>query len=216
MKKIIFLCLLSLLLAGLTLPLTVADVLSINYPAANDIISESSRIRLNVTSNGTSDGCYFTYDGTKNQSVSCNGISLVNMPNADETYRIRVTDNAGSYVDQQLTIKKPAPSTTNFLFLITVLLLCGSLFLLFYLLKKLVTLDMRWFDLAVSFVFFFAFLIVYQLDLEYLNIPFIFDYLDVFFQGSIYALVVFPVIAYFVCGTARSFKKKKHLKAEEM
>lgn len=213
-------CLVILLGVGVVLSLTsfvvYADVLSINYPAPNDIISESARVRLNVTSNGTSANCVFSYDNVSNQSVGCNGVSLVDMPNADETYRIRVTDSAGSFVDQQVTIQKPSPVTSNFVYVLTILVLCGVVFWVFYLIRKLAEVNLRWFDVAISICFYIIFLIVFQLNWEYVNVPFILDYLDLFFDASIYVLVVFPLIAFFVCGSIRSMKKKKLLRIEEM
>jgi len=205
--------------AALFLPCLVkADVLSINYPAPNDIISESARIRLNVTSNGTSADCLFSYDNVSNQSVGCNGVSLVDMPNADETYRVRVTDDSGSYVDQQVTIMKPSAITVNFIYGLTIFLLCSVVFWIFYLIKKLAMIMIKWFDVAISTCVYIVFLIVYQLNWEYINVPFILDYMNLFFTGSLYVLLVFPLVGFFVCGSIRSMKKKKKklLTIEEM
>ena len=209
--------LLGAVIIALFLPCLVkADVLSINYPAPNDIISESARIRLNVTSNGTSSDCLFSYDNVSNQSVGCNGVSLVDMPNADETYRVRVTDDGGSYVDQQVTIMKPSATTVNFVYGLTIFLLCGVVFWIFYLIKRFAMTMIKWFDVAISTCIYIVFLIVYQLIWEYINVPFILDYMDLFFTGSIYVLLVFPLIGFFVCGSIRSMKKKKLLTIEEM
>jgi len=82
-KRLILLVIFSLVFISLVN----AGVDSINYPYNNDVLSYSARINLNVSSSAST-GCYFTYDsGTGsvayNQSISCDGISLVNLPNSN-------------------------------------------------------------------------------------------------------------------------------------
>lgn len=198
-----------LLLLGVgTLSFVSASVLYINYPAPNDIISESARIRLNVSSSVNSSDCFFSYDGVRNQSVGCDGVSLVNLPNADETYRIRVTDSDGSYVDQQLTILKPAAGVVNFVYAITIIILCGLIYMIVYLIGRLVSFETDVRDTTISLCLLLAFVIIYQLNLEYISVPFILDYMDVFMSVGLWIMSVFVIVNYLVCMTYRAFKKK--------
>ena len=218
-KLLIFCITLCLLLGvGISLksPLVSASVLEISYPAPNDIISNSARVRLQVVSSFNSSNCYFSYDEVYNQTVVCNGTTLVNLPNADETYRIRVGDDSGSYVDQQLTIQKPSPSVTNFDMALTIIILCGLVAMIIYSIARFVKLETNIRDLIVSLCLAICFIIIYQLNLEYINTPFIFDYLDLFMTNGLWILVVFMLVNYFVCATSRSFKKKGKLRVSEM
>jgi len=193
-----------------------ADILSINYPAPNDIISEGSRIQVNVTSDGFSAGCYFNYDDVYNQSISCDGTSIVNMPNADETYRIKVGDNAGNYITQQVTIQKPSGIMVMFVYTITMIILCLMIFGTVALLIKLATYDMKVLDLCISLCLYVVYLIIYQLNLEYIGVPFIMNYLNLFLTTSLWIFVVFAPINYVVCVIIRSFKKKKLMDVKEL
>ena len=217
-KIIFYVCLCILLGAGisLTTPFSEATVLEISYPAPNDIISNSARVRLQVVSTGNSSNCYFNYDEVYNQTVECNGTTLVNLPNADETYRIRVGDDAGSYVDQQLTVQKPSPNVTNFVMALTIIILCSLLAMIIYSIARFVKLETNIKDLIVSLCLALGFILVYQLNLEYINTPFVFDYLDLFMSNGLWILVVFMLVNYFVCATSRSFKKKGKLRINEM
>ena len=217
-KIIFYVCLCILLGAGisLTTPFSEATVLEITYPAPNDIISNSARVRLQAVSTGNSSNCYFNYDEVYNQTVECNGTTLVNLPNADETYRIRVGDDAGSYVDQQLTVQKPSPNVTNFVMALTIIILCSLLAMIIYSIARFVKLETNIKDLIVSLCLSLGFILVYQLNLEYINTPFVFDYLDLFMSNGLWILVVFMLVNYFVCATSRSFKKKGKLRINEM
>ena len=217
-KIIFYVCLCILLGAGisLTTPFSEATVLEISYPAPNDIISNSARVRLQVVSTFNSSNCYFNYDEVYNQTVECNGTTLVNLPNADETYRIRVGDVEGSYVDQQLTVQKPSPNVTNFVMALTIIILCSLLAMIIYSIARFVKLETNIKDLIVSLCLALGFILVYQLNLEYINTPFVFDYLDLFMSNGLWILVVFMLVNYFVCATSRSFKKKGKLRINEM
>ena len=217
-KIIFYVCLCILLGAGisLTTPFSEATVLEISYPAPNDIISNSARVRLQVVSTGNSSNCYFNYDEVYNQTVECNGTTLVNLPNADETYRIRVGDVEGSYVDQQLTVQKPSPNVTNFVMALTIIILCSLLAMIIYSIARFVKLETNIKDLIISLCLSLGFILVYQLNLEYINTPFVFDYLDLFMSNGLWILVVFMLVNYFVCATSRSFKKKGKLRINEM
>ena len=217
-KIIFYVCLCILLGAGisLTTPFSEASVLEISYPAPNDIISNSARVRLQVVSTFNSSNCYFNYDEVINQSIACNGTTLVNLPNADETYRIRVGDVEGSYVDQQLTVQKPSPNVTNFVMALTIIILCSLLAMIIYSIARFVKLETNIKDLIISLCLSLGFILVYQLNLEYINTPFVFDYLDLFMSNGLWILVVFMLVNYFVCATSRSFKKKGKLRINEM
>jgi hypothetical protein len=210
MNNFFMLVVLGFVLLGVgTIPLVCADVLSINYPAPNDIISQSAKIRLNVTSNGTSADCLFSYDNVSNTSVSCNGISLVDLPNADATYRIRVTDGDGSFVDQQVTIMKPQGTTIFFIYTLTVIVLASIIFMIVLLISKLATFETNLYHVAISLVLYFVFLITYQLNLEYIAASFILDYITTFFSAMSWVLIVFPILNYVICLLVRTFQKKK-------
>lgn len=200
-----------LLGAGLVL----GTVEQIVYPAPNDIISESSRVRLNVLSSDNSSDCVFSYDDTYNQSVSCNGTSLVNLPSVSETYRIRVTDSDSSFVDQQLTIAKPIGGVAVFVYALTLLVLIAWLYFFVLTIVKSALLEVGVYHLLAVIIVFFLFLFVYQLNLDYVNSPFILGWLDLFLNIFNYVILVFSFLSFVVCSIVRSFKKKNVLSVQE-
>jgi hypothetical protein len=191
-------------------PSVSADVVSINYPAPNDIISQSARVSLNVTSNDSTSNCVFSYDNVSDVPVSCSGVSLVDFPNSDGTYRIRVTDvDSGSFVDQQVTITKPGGGVVFFVYTLTVFVLSSIIFLIVFLISKLATFETNLYHVAGCVVLYLVFLITYQLNLEYVSVSFILSYINMFFSSMSWVLIVFPFINYVICLLVRTFNKKK-------
>ena len=186
-----------------------ADIVSINYPSPNDIISESSRVRLDVTSNGTSANCYFNYDDIKNVSVACNGVSLVNFPSKSETYRIRVGDDAGSYITQQVTINKSDGVLPTVVIVFAIVIMMLMFFMFFHILGKLIVMEVGLYDLAITYVIIFGYFLVYQLMLDVVNLPFLLTWLDLFSKISLWFLSIFTLISFVVCFIYRATSKKK-------
>jgi hypothetical protein len=186
-----------------------ADILSINYPAPNDIISESSRVRLDVTSNGTSSNCYFNYDDIKNVSIDCNGISLVNFPAKSETYRIRVGDDAGSYITQQVTINKENGVLPTVIIIFAIVIMMLMFFMFFHILGRLLVFEVGLYDAAITYVIIFGYFLVYQLMIDVVNLPFLISWLDIFKNISLWFMSIFTLIAYVVCFIYRVTTKKK-------
>jgi len=166
-----------------------ASMTSINYPVANDIISETARVKLDVSSSGSS-GCYFNYNNIKNVSIGCNGVSLVDLPNGNGDYNITVGDNAGSSITQVVTVRRMTGSVVVFIYLISLIILMGIVFDVFYLLGKAVQLNVSLYDIGVSYALAFGLMIDYQLAVEYIRIPFLVDWLNICLTSSLWMLMV--------------------------
>ena len=182
---------------------------TINYPAPNDIIPETARIRLDVSSDAADEGCVFSYDNVKNVSVSCNGVSLVNLPNADGTYLLRVTNGSGSCVSQYVTVSKPSGAVVLFIYILSYFVIFGIGLALFWVLIRLVLLKCGLIYVAISLCLYFALIFDYQLALDYVNIPFLMSWLNLFQDIGLWTAVFIPLVLWLVCGLARTFKKGK-------
>ena len=189
-----------------------AGVDSINYPRNNDIISETARINLNVSSTAVSN-CVFYYTTSNgavpyNQSVLCNGISLVNLPNADGNYNISVQADGGSSVTNVITVDKPNGILITLIYVLTFFVLFSGLFFFVINLAKLATVSTTIFDVALSWSIYFGVLISYQMVIEYSNVPFIIGWLDLMRVIGGWVLFVLPLIAFFITFFFKGMKKK--------
>lgn len=185
-----------------------AVVQSINYPAPNDIISETARIRLSVTSTDTSSTCYFNYDNVKNVSVACNGTTLVNLPNADNTYRIIVGDEDGSSINQQVTVVKAQGVLVTAIYILDIIIILACFFILIYTIDKFSQLDVTMIDLGMSWTALFGLFLSYQLSLEYLNMPFMLDWLNLILNTCTYSLGIISLIGFIVSAIHRATTSK--------
>lgn len=198
-----------------------AAITSINYPYNNDIIPNTARIQLNISSSGST-GCVFYYDtptGTVafNQSIACNGVSLVNLPNAEGAYNLTVEDSAASTQTITVTVDKPAGILITAIYILTFFLFLSMLFLIILNIARLATFSMTIFDVAISLSVYFGMLILYQLSIEYINVPFFIGWLDLIQLGNIgWLFVAFPIIAFFVSFTYKGTQKKKLPSVQEM
>lgn len=209
MKKLYFFLFILILL-----PLINAGIDSIDYPYNNDTLSYTSRIPLEVSSSGST-GCYFNYDHIHNVTVECEGVSLVDLPNSDGSYMLYVGDDAGSQTSIQINIVKPSGILITFLYALCVVILIGMLFVFVINIAKLATFSMTIYNLVISWSFFFALLITYQLILEYSAVPFIIDWLDLIMSISMWVVVVFPLIALLITMIKKGTDKKKPISVEE-
>lgn len=181
---------------------------SINYPAPNDIIPETARIKLDVSSSAADTGCVFSYDNVKNVSVSCNGVSLVNLPNADGTYQIKVTNGSGdSCVTQYVTVSKPSGSVVLFIYLFSFFLIFGIGLSFFWTFIRLVLVKVGLMDVTIGLVLYFAILFDYQLALDYIGIPFLISWLDLTITIGMWTAALIPIVLWLICGLVRTFKK---------
>ena len=186
MNKLIF----SILLISIfSSALVSAAITSINYPVANDIISETARVKLDVSSSGSSN-CYFNYNNVKNVSVSCNGVSLVDLPNGNGDYNITVGDNSSSSITQVVSVRRMTGSVVVFIYLLSILTLMGIVFDIFYLFGKAVDMSVTLYDLGISYSLAFGLMIDYQLAVEYIRIPFLIDWLNICVTTSLWMLMV--------------------------
>lgn len=189
-----------------------ATITRINYPSDKEVISHTARIQLNISSS-LSEECYFTYNNiAKNQSINCNGISLVNLPNADGRYNITVADNASSSITQEIIVIRPYGSLVTATYIFTIFLILLSFYWLAYTITKFAELSFSLKDFILSFGMLFAFLLDYQLVLEYVNVPFIINWLDLTLSACWWVLLPFSGIAFIVCAIVRAINKKKPIK----
>jgi hypothetical protein len=178
-----------LLISIFSSALVSAAITSINYPVANDIISETARVKLDVSSSGSSN-CYFNYNNVKNVSVSCNGVSLVDLPNGNGDYNITVGDNSSSSITQVVSVRRMTGSVVVFIYLLSILTLMGIVFDIFYLFGKAVDMSVTLYDLGISYSLAFGLMIDYQLAVEYIRIPFLIDWLNICVTTSLWMLMV--------------------------
>lgn len=217
MKKLLFFL---IILSFMIIPSISSIVDNINYPYNNDIISYSARIQLNVSSSAST-GCYFTYSTSLgpalyNQSVECNGISLVDLPNANGEYNLTVTDDVSDSQTITIKVEKPAGILVTMIYFFSFLILLFMLFIFIINLAKLATINFTIFDVAKSLTIYFGLLISYQLVIEYVGVPFIIDWLDLIRSISGWIMVVLPIISFFITFFVKGTKKKKMLSIQEM
>lgn len=217
MKKL-YLFIFALLL--INLGTVAATVDSINYPHNNDIISYTAKIKLNVSSSGST-GCIFNYVSSLgavpyNQTVLCDGVSLVDLPNADGNYNLTVLDDVGD--SQTITIKviKPNGILVAAIYTLTFFLLLSILFVFILNLAKLATTSTTIYDVAISMTVYFGLLISYQLIIEYSAVPFIIDWLDLIRSIAGWVLVMLPLISFVVTFFVKGTQKKKPLSVQEI
>lgn len=216
MRKIFFFTILILL----TLNLASASIDSINFPYGNDVLTYSNNIPLDVSSSGST-GCVFFYDSPTgyvpyNQSIDCNGITYVNLPNADGVYNISVMDDATDSIQQTLTISRPSGILVTFIYALSIFLLGAMLFIFVLILAKTAVGDVTIYNLGLSWAFYFTLFATYQLILEYANIPFIVGRIDLLLTISSWLVVVFPVIAFLISVIIKSTIKKQPLSVQEI
>lgn len=216
MKKIII----SVFLAICFISFASAAITSINYPHDNDVITHTSRINLNVSSSGST-GCYFTYTSPTgavayNQSIICNGVSLVNLPNAEGTYNLTAHDSAASTQTITVTVAKPSGILVTLIYFLTFFVLISMLFLTIINLAKLATFATTIFDIAISLSVYFGLLIAYQLVLEYSAVPFILNWLDLIQSIGGWVMVMLPLISFFVTFVVKGVQKKNLPSVREM
>jgi hypothetical protein len=203
---LVFALLAALLLAGSVS----SEVLSINNPAPNEVISETARIRLSVSSTETSSGCYFNYNNVRNVSVDCNGTTLVNLPNADGVYQLNVGDSEGTGVTQYVIVKKPTGAIVVLVYTLGLGLMLALLFLLFRMIIRTALLEYNVYDLFTAWGVLFAYMITYQLMLEYVNASFIIGWADLFMNyGGFWILTTLSTTSYAICAIARATRKKR-------
>lgn len=203
-----------LVLVLLAVPVDAA-ILSINYPSANDTIPETARIKLDVTSNALDSGCQFEYDNVRNQSINCHGVSLVNLPNVDGTYIIRVYNGSGDYLEQPVNVSKPTGNLAIFIYALSLFVLFGLSFSFLLYVLKLTVIRVALADLMLSLALYFLLLFDYYLVLDNVGIPFLLTWLDIAIKVGVFTAVFIPLILWVVCAFARTWKKGKKGKLGE-
>lgn len=199
----------ALLMVLLLMPsLVSAGIESINYPAPNDVIPETKNIRLNLTSSLLTENCTFSYDGIRNQTVACNGISRVDLPNADGAYQIKVTDGSGNSIGQYVFIEKPTGVLVLVIYGLSYFLIFGIVVSFLRLLLRLLLFKIGLSDMLISLGLYFLLLFDYQLVLEYINIPFLVDWLDLLIDWGGWISIIFALLFWIICVFVRAGKKK--------
>lgn len=193
---------------------------SINYPYANDVLTYSARIPLNVSSTGST-GCYMNYitsngQVNNNQPILCNGITLVDLPSAEGTYNITVWDDAADSETIIVTVDKPSGILVTAIYVLTFGILLSMLFIFILVLSRTATARMTIYDVAKSWTAYFGLLVSYQLALEYANVPFVISWLDLIQSIGGWVMIALPLIGFFVTFFVKGTEKKKLPSIEEM
>lgn len=176
-----------------------ATVDSINYPLDNDVLSYSSRIPLDVTSTGSS-GCYFYYETHKgyvyvNSSVSCNGETLVDLPNSNGNYTIYVEDNATSIQSVDVEVAKEGNFLLALFYAVFVFILISVITSIVTTIARLITFKYTPLELGISFGLYFVVLFLNWASIEYVRIPLITTFTDNFVAWLAFPLIILPTIA---------------------
>lgn len=194
------------LLLLLAITPVLASVDFIEYPAPNEIIYQSSRIKLNVSTTLGQD-CYFNYNNVRNQTINCDGISLVDLPSGNGVYNITVGDNETS-ITQSVIVRRPSGDMVIFTYIFTFLIVATLLFYVIVLLAKLASFSIGIYDLAANYALYFGLLFCYQLALEYVPIPLFLDWVQFFMTNLAWTAIVLPGVGYLICFFIRLFSKK--------
>lgn len=219
MKKIILVYLLIVLLALPSIPTASAALTRLNYPRDNDIITYTNNVEINITSAGSSN-CVLYYQTSLgivpyNQSVVCNGISSVDLPNANGLYNISIADDAGDIITHNIEIKKPVGILITSIYIITFLIFLGLFFMTFLLMAKLAILNVTIYNILTSLALFFGVLIMYQFNQEFTTLPFIIDWLDITISLG-WIFVIWPIAAFFISFFVNAIKKRDVPTAREI
>ena len=207
-KNLIFFGLVCIILLGSSAVL--GQVLSINYPQPNQVISQTSRLPLNVSSDLGSSSCIFLVDGYSNTSVVCDGITTVNLPNADGEYLLTVIDQAGDSVTQHVYVSKPMGAMAIIIYLATFALMIWMIFLTFWILLKFAQSKVNIFHVMVCWGSYAIFLFFYQLALEYANVAFLISWFELTIQPLGWIMVVASLSFYLVNSMVNTLKTGKN------
>jgi len=216
MKKLIFF----LMLLILNLSVVNAAITSIDYPVDNGYITHTNNVALEVSSSGSTN-CVLYYSTQygivpENHSIACSGVTPVNFPSVDGTINITVEDDAGSTVTNTVIITRPGGLLVTFIYAFSILVILAIIFILVLNIAKLAVMDVTVYNVLVSLTAFFALLLAYQLNINYINVPFMTNWLDLFIDFSGWVMVVFPLIAFFITMFVKAVTKKRLLTPQEM
>ena len=203
-----------LFLAILTIPYLVsAQIDTIEYPANNEIITQSQNIKLNITSTAGSN-CYFNYNHVRNVSVDCEGVTLINLPSGNGVYNLTVGDDDNS-ITHVVTVRRPSGDIFLIVYVLTLIVILLLIFYLILLLAKLAMFTIGLYDVAISLGLYFTLLYLYQLAIEYMTITYFLDWLQLFIQILAWPTFILPLIGFVVCFIVRAFQKKGKLTVED-
>lgn len=208
MNKTLFLLLICMILLGSNNVL--GQILSINYPQPNAVVSQTSRVNLNVSSDGSSTTCILLIDGYSNTSVLCNGLTTVNLPNADGDYILTVVDEDDTSVTQHVYIVKPVGAMAIIIHLSSFVIMLLMIFLIFLLLLKFVQLRLNLYHVLVCWASFALFLFFYQLTLEYLNMGLLINWFNLLLKPLGWVMVVASALLYFAVSMINTLKTGKN------
>lgn len=185
---------------------------SINYPHNNDIITYTNNIPLDVSSSGST-GCYMTYttstgDVALNQSITCNGISSIDLPNSNGVYNLTAWDDSANSQTITITVSKPSGILITLIYALSFVILLGMLFMFIIILGRFVMLDVTIYNVALSWTFYFGLLVAYQLNEEYAAVPFVLNWLDLIMSIGGWLLFAFPLIAFVISLIKKGTDKK--------
>lgn len=189
MRKLILSMLFVMLMVGM-----VAGAPTINYPYNNDIVLGNT-IPLDI--NSASSNCYFNYNNIYNQSISCNGISNVDMPNAEGNYTLYVGDDVGE-TSINIILTLPDPNIIIFfsiLIIAIVVLLLSSLLAIVY---NLINWSLDGRDMTYAVSIYFGLFMIYFLANTYLGNQFIEEILLLFIQVGALTHIIIPIVGFFM------------------
>lgn len=180
------------------------------HPANNEIITSPS-VYLNLQS-GTAQDCFFNYNGVKNVSVSCDGITMVRLPPVSGVYNLTVIETfpGTQTTTREITLSMPSGIViTSYSFLFITLLFC-LVFLALYAFGKLVTLEFDLLDLCLNIGAFFALLFFQAMNLQYFGSEYINDWLLLIIKISTWTNVILPFLAIIMVMVLGPFLRLKY------
>lgn len=169
---------------------TANATITVTQPYPNDIITNNI-FEVQVT--GTSPPCYFNYEQTYNQTITCTGNTSVYIPNKQQNYTLVFGDDDGE-ITQTITLQ-PYDSWIVIIFsaafLIGMLLAITSMIVNISDLTKLAYTPII---VGTSLSSYFIGLIYYYLSTIYFPNPLILNFLIIFIRVGAFTHVLIPLI----------------------
>lgn len=180
-----------------------------DHPANNEILTSPS-IYLNVS--GNAQDCLFNYNNVKNQSISCNGLTMIRLPAVDGVYNLTVFETfpGSSSQTRQITLHIPSGLTVTTYTILFIGLSFILVFLFLYAFGRLISLDFDLLDLCLNIGIYIALLMFQAMNLQYLGSEFINDWVLWIINYAIYTNVFLPIIAFFLTITLGPLLRLKY------
>lgn len=105
---------------------------------------------------------------------------------------------------------------SSIIFVVSIILILGMLFMHIYNIAKLTILNVTIKDVAISLSFYFGILMMYWANMEYTNVIFLINYLEIFYKIAWIGLGLVPLIGLVISFFYKSTKKKNVPEVNEL